>query len=99
MENGPVQPKMKVVYEFGRWVCDSGYELRHWPKEAGFHWDPRRRAWTTRKAKVAAGLIAFADADAKKRIQDALFGPGYGHEESMAAVGRGGGKRRRPGGW
>ncbi len=66
---------LKMVYEFGRWVFMCEYEDRHIPKAARFFWDRHRGAWVTTSAKMASGLIMYADKEAKQQILDKLIGP------------------------
>lgn len=83
-------PSVLVTFEFGRFVCDCPYEDRGIPKAAGFWWDRRRRAWYTWDARIASGLIGFADREAKKRILDKIYGPGFGSDTGMRIPSKGG---------
>ena len=64
-----------MVYEFGRFVFLGEYEDRELPKAARFFWDPRRKAWVTSSFRCAAGLLKYADRDARSRILDRVMGP------------------------
>lgn len=77
--------EIRVIVEFERWVCLCSYENREVPKAARFWWDRRRKAWVTTSAKVASGLIKFADKEAKSRILDKLNGRGAVQTEWVPA--------------
>ncbi len=80
---------IRMVFEFGRWILRCEYNDRHIPKAAHFWWDRKIQAWVTSSARVASGLILYADKEAKERILDKLTGPpGEQREYSPAKVGR-----------
>jgi hypothetical protein len=53
------------------YVFDCTYDERELAKAAHLKWDAAKRWWFTPWAKTAQLLIDYADADTKKRLQDA----------------------------
>jgi SWI/SNF-related matrix-associated actin-dependent regulator of chromatin subfamily A-like protein 1 len=56
-----------------RWTCNSRYEDRHIPREAGFRWDAGTRLWFTSDPIIAARLMTPAQAAAAKAEAEAKF--------------------------
>lgn len=59
---------MRISYNGEMFLCHCSYDTRHFPKQAGFRWDPNNRKWYTQAPNIAAQLREYADESAKKEI-------------------------------
>ena len=68
---------MKLVYIQGRFeaVFPFSYETKDKVKAAGFRFDPSKKVWWTKDARVAKALEAYADEPAAKALGGAEAGP------------------------
>jgi hypothetical protein len=76
-EHDPIvteEPKYEfaIHWNWDEYVVECVYEDRGLPRQARFHWDARQKRWVTRSARVAARLLKYADAEAKRHIIDTL---------------------------
>jgi len=58
-----------VTFKDGRFVWSGRFDERHIPKQAGFLWDSRARAWWTKYHERAAKLARYMDASAREEIE------------------------------
>jgi len=61
---------MTLTYKNERFILLSSYVERMVPKEAGFRWDPKLRAWWTDRGAVARKLERWADDEAKAQLAE-----------------------------
>src|SRR5262245_43881566 len=54
---------MKLIKQDNRWVLESSFEERQFPKQAGFRWNPQGKVWWTDRKENAARLAEYADAE------------------------------------
>ena len=70
-ENAPSRredSKMELIKTGNRFEMISHYDDRHILKEAGFHWNPRRKRWGTFSPRTAAKLIKYASPELADEI-------------------------------
>ena len=60
---------MKLLFENNKYICQSRFEEKEIPKEAGFSWDKSGKYWWTSDPDKALILIQFADEDCKKVLE------------------------------
>ena len=60
---------MKLLFENNKYICQSRFEEKEIPKEAGFSWDKTLKCWWTSDPDKALILIQFADENCKKQLE------------------------------
>jgi SWI/SNF-related matrix-associated actin-dependent regulator 1 of chromatin subfamily A len=64
---------MKLTFKNGLYYCRCTFEERHLPREAGFSFDLKVKAYTTPNHHIAARLREYADSAAKTEISKCLI--------------------------
>lgn len=60
---------IRLRYDQGCYVCESAFDERSVPKDAGFTWaKPIEKKWSTKDVDKALKLLAYADEPTKQRL-------------------------------
>ena len=55
--------------EYGTFIFKCSYDNRHYPREAGFNYDPKTKMWITKDPIIAKKLRFYASDDLKKKFK------------------------------
>lgn len=64
---------VRVRFQGQEFICESSFEERTIPRQAGFSFDRERKLWFTNRAQAAARLHEYLDESAKRELNRTLL--------------------------
>lgn len=62
-----------MIYRNGNFLCRTSFDFRHYPREAGFRWNPDLKVWYTPHHGIAVRLREYFDESAKRELSPAII--------------------------